>query len=435
VTRRVGLIGLLVCVAAGLYVALREPTPPAPEAPPPTPAPAAPTAAPATPAATVWTAENIDKLVPVAPKEARKVGRPVPPLPEYDEALATLGKVVERDAGDPENPWAVAHGLLARGAAFRLNDGREAIPHLFASYSEPRTAGARTLVGFPKERGKILVEPHTDLLLKNMIEAGLSPDATFPTPQGTTAVADLYRWTLLKTYLVPLKNHSSYDSPNDMPWGLQALASWAPESELKWVATDGTPMSLDDLTDFVVAVLSKESKFLAQAMQKGATFEKQGQGIFKYTCGGAHVLQGASYAVARGFGTTGTRKVIEAQVALQFYRLPIELGIVDDAIRKSPKYKTKLLVQRMKFLGHFLESMAKLEALGFYTPDDAQLRLLEGAAQNLALTVDSLKKQGTFDQLEKIRAEDEQLYLDVVGDASHAMRGLELALGRGTIGL
>ncbi|MFZ5482394.1 MAG: hypothetical protein ACOZNI_36870 [Myxococcota bacterium] len=414
-------------VAWALLACTAEPEAPPPAAPAPPPPPVAPV--------TVWTAQNVQELVPAAPKEARKVARPIPPLPAYDTTLQELGHVVERYAGDPDNPWAVAHGILARGASFRLTDGREAIPHLFATYAEPRAAGALTLVGFPRSRGEIRVEPHTDLLLKNMGEAGVAPDATFPSAQGTSSVADLYRWTLLKTYLEPRSNHSSYDSPNDVPWGLQALAQWAPPGELQWVAVDGTPMDLDDLTDFAVTVLAKESGFLAEAMAKGQKFEKAGQGVFKYTCGGAHLLQGASYAVARGYGSPKGRQLMAAQAAIQLYRLPIELAIYDEATKRNPKHKTRLLVQRMKFLGHFLESTAKLEALGFYSPDDAQLRLIEGAAQNLALTVEALKRQGTFDHMEELRKEDEQLYLDVVGDAAHAVRGLELALGRGSIGL
>jgi hypothetical protein len=116
-----------------------------------------------------------------------------------------------------------------------------------------------------------------------------------------------------------------------------------------------------------------------------------------------------------------------------FYRLPIELGIYDEAMKAAPKQKVRLLVQRMKFLGHFLETMSKMEAMGLYVPDEKQSQLLEGAAQNLVLTVQALEKSGTFANMETIRTKDEQLFLDVIGDSCHAVRGLELELGRGTI--
>ncbi|MDP2312070.1 MAG: hypothetical protein Q8P41_04135 [Pseudomonadota bacterium] len=382
---------------------------------------------------TVWTTQNIAQLVPVAPTRRTTVARPIPAAPKYDAVLQTLGTLVETWAGDPDNPWAIAHGLLARGTSFRLVDEREAVPHLFTAYAEPRPVGAHTLLGFPRSLGDVRVEPHTDLLLKNLGEIGVPPDATYPTRAGTVPVADLYRYTLLKTFLVPAKNQSSYEGPNDMPWGLQALAQWAPPGELQWIAEDGTPMDLDFLASFTVAVLTKESGFLFEAMQRGQGFTRQGQPLFSYSCGGAHLLQGASYAVARGYGTPKDRKAIEAQVPLMFYRLPIELAVYDDALKQNPKHKIRLLVQRMKFLGHFLETMGKMEAMGLYVPDEKQAQALEGAAQNLVLTVEALTKAGTFDNMETLRTKDEQLFLDVIGDACHAVRGLELELGRGTI--
>ena len=264
-----------------------EPTPPpTPPAAPVTTAPAAPA-----PSPTLWSVENIDQLQPRAPARTSAVPRPIPLVEAYDRTLGILGGVVEHYDGDPENPWAIAHGILARGAAFRLDDGREAIPHLFATYAEPRTAGTRTLLGFPRELGKVRVEPHTDLLLKNLTEAGVDPATTYPTRQGTVPVADLYRWTLLKTFLVAETNHSSYDDPNDMAWNVQALAAWAPGDELQWLATDGTPMDMDFLADFLAAVVTQESAFMFEAMQKGQPFRREGQRLFSYTCGGSHLVQ------------------------------------------------------------------------------------------------------------------------------------------------
>lgn len=276
-------------------------------------------------------------------------------------------------------------------------------------------------------------ESHTDLILKNLTEIGVQPGAAFPMGDGTVTAADLYRYTVLKTFLHMAENRSSFRDPNDMPWGLQALAAWAPQDGLRWVATDGTPMDLDELTHFVVAVVAKESKFMFDAARAGQGFERKGQPLFSYTCGGAHLVQGAAYAVARGFGEKDDRTHITKQGLLLLYRLPIELAIYDDAMKTSRHHRERLLVQRMKFLGHWLETMSKLQILGLFTPDEQQARSVEGAAQNLVLTVSALAEYGTFDRLAAIRVDAPQLYLDVVGDAAHAIRGLELALGRQTL--
>ena len=408
----------------------REPTPPpAPPVAPPPPAPAA-------VEIPVWTVDNIAELKPVPPPRVLVVPRPLPELPDYEVALKLLGDVVERHAGDPENAWAIAHGLLARGKDFRLTDGRLAVPRLFSAWAQPHTFKVLIYPVFPTHLGDSPVEPHSDLLLKNLQEAGVAPDdeQLWSGGTGKTSAADLDRATLLKTFLVPEKNQSSYDSPNDTPWSLQALAWWAPGPELRWVSENGTPMDLDDLTDFGVAVLHKESQFLFRKMQNGEKFDRAGEPLFSYTCGGAHLLQGVSYAVSRGYGSAKAREIVTAQVKLWFWRYPGELALYDDAVKNNRKYVLKLTVQRLKFLGHFLESMSRMGALGLYTPDDAQLELLEGAAQHLVLTVTSLKKLGAFEKLDKLKVEDHQLYLDLVGDSAHAVRGLELALGRGKLG-
>ena len=404
-----------------------SPVPTVTPAPPPSP-----TAATA-PAPTIWTTKNIASLQPKAPERTGTAPKPLPMVPAYDEAIMVLSGIVSRYAGDPENPWAVAHGLLARGKDFLLQDGRPAIPHLFSSYAEERLIDGHRFFGFPKSKNGAPVEPHTDLLLKNMIEAGVPVGAAFPSGTAQIAVADLYRYTLLKTHLQAEKNHSSFESPNDIPWGLQALAAWSPEAELQWVAADGTAMDLDYLTDFQVAVLMQETAFMYQKMQRGEKFERSGQPLFGYTCGGAHILQGASYAVARGFGSPKSRTAIQTQVPLMFYRMPIELSQYQAAAKRNPSYSLKLTVQTMKFLGHFLETMSKLSAMGFYTPDENQQKLLETAAQNLVLAVQALQAQTGLEQMEALRKKDEQLYLDVIGDSGHALRGLELALGRGSI--
>ena len=55
------------------------------------------------------------------------------------------------------------------------------------------------------------------------------------------------------------------------------------------------------------------------------------------------------------------------------------------------------------------------------------------AVRVLVETAKQLKRTGAMDNLGALREGNEQLYLDIVGDASHAVRGLELALGRATV--
>jgi len=55
------------------------------------------------------------------------------------------------------------------------------------------------------------------------------------------------------------------------------------------------------------------------------------------------------------------------------------------------------------------------------------------AVKLLVDTAKRLKKTGAMDNLQALREGNEQLYLDIVGDSAHAVRGMELALGRASI--
>ena len=425
------LLGLLLACGGSESTPASAPATAPTTAPATAPGPTSPSSGDA--AAGAWTPERLADLPLAAFSTAGRLTTPIPTDPAYDEALARLGAVVDAHATDPTNPWAVSHGLLARGADLRLSDGRLAIDGLFADYAELVEIGGARLPAFPEARGATRIEPHTDLLLKAMTEAGVSPDRAVQVGGQPFTVGDLYRSSLATTWLDAARDHASFASPTDVPWTLQALAAWAPPDGLRWVATDGTAMDLRTLTTFAVAVLVKESAFMTDAMRQGTDFQRQGQGIFQYTCGGAHLLQGAAYAVARGFGGDAERAAIEAQVPLMFYRLPRELRIYDQAEAAMPQHRLRLTVQRLKFLGHFLESMSKLAILGFFQPDADQLAAMRGAADQLVSVVFALEKGGAFDKMDELRTQDEQLYLDLVGDSAHALRGLELALGRGAV--
>ncbi len=44
-----------------------------------------------------------------------------------------------------------------------------------------------------------------------------------------------------------------------------------------------------------------------------------------------------------------------------------------------------------------------------------------------------LENLKAFDDLAEIKTKDEQLFLDIVGDAAHALRGLRIATGDGEV--
>ena len=371
-------------------------------------------------------------VFPSLPQRTAKSPVPIASTPDLERLLIELGTVVDAHAKDPQNPWAIAHGLLARGPEFQLVDGRSAVDFLFTEYAVETSASEKRLVDFPrsvqKEGRTIDVEPHTDLLLKVLTEIGVRLDHEVEVQGSQHQLGELWQRSVESTWLDLKSGESSFDSPNDMPWGMQGIATYAGDG-FSW-ESEGRTMSMDDLANLMVHVLTEESRELLIGMKTGQGFQKRGQGVFGYTCGGAHLLQGAAYVVARGFGDQAARDKMELQGYLASYRLPLELQIYADLLERAPEHKLVLMAQQLKFTGHWLESVHKMAAMGLYKPSAKDQEVMALAVGSLLESVLALKSLGALDNLEAIQKQNPQLYLDLVGDSAHAIHGLELALGR-----
>lgn len=387
----------------------------------PTPAPtprAAPVATPArTPAPTPL------KPTAVAPEDSGIRLGSVQELPEgtREQAMTLLRSVVEREAGDPANAWALAHGLLAMGKDFRTTDGRLARDVLVADFLEEGPS-------FPTKRGDVRVEPHEDLILKSLIESGVGLDE--PIGAGGPELSALVAAS--QAAFTPVNSPgatSLFPSGNDAPWSVQAWCQAAAAgASSTWSAKTGDA-DIDAVAGSLMALLEKETYPIRVAASKRAPVQKNKQDIFKYTCGGAHLFQGVEACLAAGYpAVDSAKKRFQALAGLYLYRVPSETAMVDAALQTYPQLAILLLNQDVKFLGHLLESLGKAQRDGLWTPKPNERKLLDDAEARLLQDVVQLGKLGAYGAEEmKTLASDEktfQMYLDLVGDAGHAWRGL-----------
>ncbi len=368
---------------------------------------------------------------PVEPERSTPSPYAVPAGPDLQRAVAELERVVETWGANSQDGWAIAHALMARGPDLVLDNGEPAVQWLFSEFAQVRELDGERLIGFPRESEGRRVEPHTDLVLKVLTEIGVSPSTMVEVDGEAFSVADLWRHSVLTTWMKK-NGDASYLGPNDMPWGMQGIAAWADPS-MTWTAWEGTPMDLDALGRLLSFIVFKESSDQLNAMQQGQPLVKKGQGLFQYTCGGAHLVQGATYVAARGAGGEQALQVARTYGALWLWRFPQELALYQDAVVQHPEKRLVLRAQQLKFVGHWLETMHKLAAMGLWEADAAGQLALAEALGVLVDTVKDLKALGALDNLDAIRAENEQLYLDLVGDSAHALRGVSLATGAGTV--
>jgi hypothetical protein len=341
-----------------------------------------------------------------------------PATPDEAAARATLGAVVAAWAIDPAEPWALSHALLATGPTLALADGARATDALVNRWGGWTEAGVR----FPKIVGTTRVEPHTDLILKSLVGLGLPPSTPIEVGGRAGTLADVYAGSVARVWVDGGAASVAWD---DLPWTVQALAAWTPPHAV-WVA-DGHRTGIDALTHALAARLDKETAEIAAASASGGPLVKRGQGIFSYTCGGAHLLQAVAAAVAAGHGEPGDVEIVRRQVALHRWRFGAELAVTDQALAAAPEYRLLLTVQRLKFVGHWVETSHRLAAQGFLGAD-ARAEV-DRAEAELVASVRMLQDTGVLERMPALRAEREQTWLDVLGDSAHAAYGLDLGSG------
>lgn len=332
------------------------------------------------------------------PAPHRRSARVSPAVPEDEALTAARGTLVALVArAHDARPWMLAHAVLAEGPT----------PTLLG----PLFAAARPGPGFAREPGH---ETHTDLVLKNLLEAGADPARRWDTPQGPTTVTELWRAALRRATLDPARQLSSWTSPADMAWSLQAFADGAPGRPFRWTSADGAEMDLDLLTAFVARFADQQTAFLEEERRRGV-FERAGQPLFELPCGGQHVVQGLGWAVAEGFGGDAAAVEAREQGELLLWRIPRELAQVEAIRQARPDAEATLRLQELKLLGHGLETVGKLRAQGVMGSDEAVAAQTAGMAAALAAVVARLP---------------EDVGDDGLGDAAHALRGLDLVTGR-----
>jgi len=429
--------------------------------PTPSPVPASapsPTAAAPSPAAVPTPPPNREVPLPkvaVSVPTATQAAHPLTASPELTKARARLAKAVKDHGRDPSNPWAIGHSMLALGADLELTNGTQAIDHLFATYAETVDVGGDGPgddpgVAFPKSRGDIRIEPHSDLVLKALVEGGVGPERAVTVVGTPRTVLGLYRHSLHRTWVTGSggRYRTSLSNMNDTPWALQALSTWAPEG-YSWTAIGGHDMTMDAFAEAGLVELEQASAALMQAKARGVMPGKDGKGILAYTCGGQHLIQGVAHAVARGFGPEDGPERVCAQRDLLRWRIDHELGTLDPILASEQGQGRPVAIvlqdQRLKFVGHALETLSKFDAYGLCEWTEADAKARDRLGVEIVRSVEALDALGVFADLQAVRHNKaldpfransggaEQVYLDLLGDSAHTVRGIDLATGKGTI--
>ncbi|MGF1511367.1 MAG: hypothetical protein ACFB9M_17890 [Myxococcota bacterium] len=350
-----------------------------------------------------------------------------PPLPfreasakELRAASARLQSWVREGASRADEPWALAHGLLAFGPELRASDGRLAADVIVADHlrkiDEPNgwAFPTRTKRGTP-------VEPHENLILKTLLDSGLSMDHRFEVDGQTVVLAELIRSA----------EQSFSEPPSAHAWARQAwtldVFVMAQARANRDGSSESGSVALRQLSRRASEALLRLQAFLEGPASAGRPqdVEKRRQDIFAHTCGGLHFIQAVARAAALK-GNEDLRPTLRGQLELLLFRFDAERAIYRRARASHPDYRLPIKVQELKFYGHLLETLGLAAEWGLIGPEDlAETRVRQVAADLVDTLVDL---ETVYARQKQLRKQAPQTYYDLIGDGCHAIRGMRLAL-------
>jgi hypothetical protein len=335
-------------------------------------------------------------------------------------------------AADPTNPWALAHGIKTLGPSFIASDGRKASEVIIHDFLLRNTlpdggAGPGAPFGFLRYAADgTPIEPHTNLNTKALVA-----DAKMPL---TTKLQASWGPVTLKQLVDSMKagfRHSPQvpEYWRDVGWTLGVFAL-TEKPGTTWKTSDGQTVNLDQVFDDALAELELETAEIKAGMDAHLPqVDKKKQGVYAHSCGGLHFVQGVLAwarhpAVRKKWGAR-----VDTQIAIHFYRLESERrqyeAAYQQALTSMPQFKLPVLVQMVKFYGHWLETVAHFRDDFGWKPSAPQVQDINRAKAFLDIAVRALEENKALEQMPQLKATQKQVYLDLIGDSCHAAHGLE----------
>lgn len=330
-------------------------------------------------------------------------------------------------AADPKNPWALAHGITAFGKSYAAADGRRATDVIVNDFLLKNSAPDGGMAdgspfGFLRYGADgTPIEPHPHLLTKTLVLAKVPLGESFKTSFGAVTLKQLVESVKQGFHHVPARD----DYWHDVGWTLDLLSqTLKPGPGAVFVNGKGQRIDFNQVMDDALLYLERATSDLKEGLAKGAPqVDKRKQGLYAHSCGGLHLVQAvfgwARYPMVKKKWAAR----LDGQIAILFYRLDSERRQYDQALEQLPGHKLEVLVQMVKFYGHFLETTGRLKTENGWKPTAAQQISIHRAKALLDNATRLLDEMRAFEMMSELKSTKKQVYLDLIGDSCHATHG------------
>lgn len=331
---------------------------------------------------------------------------------QWDET--GMRRLIERYAGAKDDPWRIAHGVRARGKEFTLSGREAAVQYLLATFTAEQEVHGKRLLVFPRD-----VEPHTNLYLNNLLEAGVPLAYRFQARGRQYTLEELSEGAKARFDLSTVQ-------PNDIAWSLVSFTTVSPPIKGRWVNAWGKPVQVAEVVEHAFRVAEAATEGVRRTWIEHQPLAGKSP-IHQFTCGGTHLIYSLVVAVKNGYQVANGARRLRDQLGMLIYRMWADLDLIDrffarvpDPLRPSVGWAA--LDAKWKFLGHAFEVYHYALAHRLVAPTSAQGKVVEAARSMLRYLAGEVERV----DLEAVQRADLDLFRQFVGDACHAYRGMHL---------
>jgi hypothetical protein len=223
-----------------------------------------------------------------------------------------------------------------------------------------------------------------------------------------------------------LHRYPDREPVDEHSWAIMAFTLAVPPAQSPWTNAFGEIVDLQRMIDETDAALLADTQRIRDLDVDAATVPRDCP-AFGRVCGGMHMLYALAVALGRGYSNPTRSKNFAVHARTLVRRCRYDLKVIDEVeilnrkLAGAETARVKATSARIKFLGHLLEIVARIDRHRLAKFDAGERRVLAGARARLCTELESTRRLdfGRY-------AADRRLYEDLTTDTCHAYRGLVL---------